>query len=133
MVLPLVPMLMLGSSLFAGGTGIWNLLQSRQMTQRSEQFSRLQSSDLDKRLSDYRRNTGLEPAYKYSGLSGQAEYLRNVQIPNYSNMYSMNTASMWGTGARTAFSAGFAYNHYRNNMGYRPSQSKPGTYDPSYG
>lgn len=133
MPLPLVPLLMGGAALFSGATNLWNIHQSRQMTRRSEAYSRRQSSDLNRWMADYERNTGLKPQYRYLGQSGQSEYLKDVQLPNYGNMYSMNTANALGTLSRTAFGVGFAYNHYRNNMGYRPSPSKPGSYDPTYG
>lgn len=127
--------LMGAASMFSMGTSLWNLNNQRQILQREERFSKEQSADWDRWLSDYQRNTGVKPHYRYLGQSGQAEYLRNVRVPNYSNLYSMNTANMWNAGARGAIGLGFAgqgaYNKWRNS-GYRASDSSGGGWDPSY-
>lgn len=119
--------LMGAASLFSMGTSLWNLGQQREMYHREEDFSKSQSEDWNRWLSDYERNTGVRPHYRYLGQSGQAEYLRSVRIPNYANLYSSNTASAWGAGARGAIGLGFAgqgaYNKWYNS-GYRVAPIK---------
>lgn len=131
MPIPLVPLLMAGSALFSGGTALYNLWNQRQIYSREEDYSRRQSADLNQWMSDYRRNTGLNPKYPYLGMSGQARYMSDVRLPNYGNLYSMNTSSMFGSASRTAFGMGFAYDRYRGNY-YRPISNKEFGKDPAH-
>lgn len=130
MVLPLLPLLMGGSALFSGATSLYNLANQRRIYSREEQFSRKQSSDLNRWVSDYRKNTGLIPKYPYLGMSGQARYMDEVRLPNYGNIYAMNTSSMFGSAARTAFGMGFAYDRYRGSY-YRPISNEEFSNNPS--
>lgn len=126
--------LMGAASLFSAGTTLWSLKQQREMYSREEDYSKQQSADYDRWVSDYERNTGLKVQYPYMGISGQGKYLNQVRLPSFSNLYSMNSANMWGAGARGAFGAGmsgaFGYNKWRNS-GYRPSPSRDISNDPS--
>lgn len=129
MVLPLVGALpylgygLLGASaLFSAGTSLWSLHNQRQIYSREEDFAKRQSSDLNRWVSDYERNTGLKVKYPYLGMPGQARYMGDVRLPSFSNLYSQNSANMWGAGARGAFGSVLAghygYQKYRNS-GYR--------------
>lgn len=116
--------LMALGSLVGAGTYIYNTQQQKQVTQRQEEYSKKQSEDWNNWLSDYERNTGVKPHYRYLGQSGQAEYLRNVQLPNYANQYNMYRSNTIGSIARAGIGVGmsgaFAYRHWRNS-GYRSS------------
>lgn len=127
--------LMGAMSLLGAGVYIHNTKQQEQITRRQEEYSKKQSDDWNKWLSDYERNTGVKPHYRYLGQSGQAEYLKNVQLPSYANQYNMYNANTYGSVARAGLGLGmsgaFGYRYYRNS-GYRPSNPGAGGYDPSY-
>lgn len=114
-------------SLVSAGISIYNQSQQRQMYQREEDFNKRQMSDYDRWIADYERNTGRKIAYPYLGMSGQRQYMRDVRLPAYSNLYNMNTANMWSSGAHGAIGLGmsgaFGYGHYRRNNGYSASES----------
>lgn len=123
------------STLFGIGRSHWNAREQRQIYARQEEYSKKQADEWDRRLADYRRNTGLEPRYEYTGLAGQSRYMRQVSLPSYSNLYSQLNANVWSGGFQGLTGVGatgaYAYNRWYNS-GYRPSDSKAGGYDPSY-
>lgn len=119
------------------GSGLYihsNRLQNK-ITRREELFARRQASDYDRWMSDYRRNTGLEPRYPYLGIPGQSRYYSDVRLPSFSDLYGVQSSNMWSSAAHGAFGAAmsgsFAYNRWRNS-GYRPSKIYDVGRDPSY-
>lgn len=118
------------ANLLGIGRSHWNAREQRQIYQRQEEYQKKQSADWDKWMSDYTKNTGVTPNYQYLGQSGQAEYLKQVTLPSYSNLYSQNNANVWLGGMQSLASLGAtgAYGYYRNKYqtGYHPSEGGAG-------
>lgn len=111
------------STLLGVGRSHWNAREQREMLQRQEDYNRQESDEWNQRMADYERNTGLRPHYRFTGKFGRSEYLKHVQLPSYSNLYSQNNANVWTSGFQALSSLGatgaYAYGKYTKSDAYR--------------